>query len=75
MKLSDFVENGEQKNLPKGKEPTSVDFNKDEPRVEEHGNSSNDLSITKNPENANQSYTKTDGTVVNYKNYTNIEEH
>jgi len=25
MKLSDFVENGEQKNLPKGKEPTSVD--------------------------------------------------
>lgn len=25
MKLSDFIENGEQKNLPKGKEPTSVD--------------------------------------------------
>ena len=73
--IAEKIENTENKKSTEGKEPTSADFNKDESRVEEHGNSSNDWSIVKNTENANHSYTKTDWNVVNYKNHTNIEEH
>jgi hypothetical protein len=40
--IAEKIENTENKKSTEGKEPTSADFNKDEPRVEEHGNSSND---------------------------------
>ena len=59
MKLSDFVENGEQKNLPKGKGPTSADLT-DSTLSDEQRNAVIDNSITNSQGNTSNSYVKMD---------------